>query len=107
VTLPELGLAPDTDVFVGSGQLITLKSGDFEEGISVVKGSLKQFFVLPARKTFSLRFQVSLWKEENRKGENLFCLFIYIISLFLLIICAGGRNGKSRIRQSAKQIVAI
>ena len=56
--MPELVLGPETDVFTGSGQLITLKSGDFEEGLSVVKGSLKQFFILPARKTFTLRFQV-------------------------------------------------
>lgn len=45
-------------MFTGSGQLVTLKSGDFEEGLSVVKGSLKQFFILPPRRTFNLRFQV-------------------------------------------------
>lgn len=58
VSASELGLGSEVDLFTGSGQLVSLKSGDVEAGVSVTKDSMKHFFVLPPRRTFSLRFRV-------------------------------------------------
>lgn len=57
VSLPNLSFA-DSELFAGNGHVSALKSGDFEEGLSAAKDTLKHFFVLHSRNGFVLKFKV-------------------------------------------------